>query len=615
MKRQVKIFIAAVIILLPGCAKDVLDKYPLDQVSMVTYWKTENDLSSWVNSLYDMTSSSGKYRIQTNGYIFSNILQGNGVNRPYDGSHYNEKYRDFWSDNYASLDANAKPFMQIKTGTNFPPTSGWDLQEAAGWWWFLLRPINLFMENYERAEIPDETKYAYGGEVAMFRAWFYYDKVCYFGDVPLILKSLDITDTLALYGKRDPRVKVMAQVLKDINFACENLPDAWPNNEPGPGYMNKWAALALKARICLFEGTWRKYHQTGQDDVMTPDMWLREAADAAKQIIDNGKYSLYSTGDPLTDYRYSYAQNDLSTDPEIIYWKRYVDGLNPTTMVTDITLSQGGATRSAIEDYLCTDGLPIGQSPLYMGDDSIETVFMNRDPRLRQTVLHPDDTGPDKPLYFSTGDTKPYPRLQGMAGGVTNNTGYEVIKYYQDYGYTNWSHDETAAIIFGYNEVLLNYAEAKAELGECDQSVLDMTINKLRDRVAMPHLVIGSIVHDPVHADEGVSDLLVEIRRERRVELFGDGFRYDDLRRWHTFVTECSKPSSYEGLKWDDNAISRYVGAKVKSSVDAISGETYIDVFKGTGFENINLQEKHYLWPLPVYVLSDNPNLGQNPGW
>jgi hypothetical protein len=145
------------------------------------------------------------------------------------------------------------------------------------------------------------------------------------------------------------------------------------------------------------------------------------------------------------------------------------------------------------------------------------------------------------------------------------------------------------------------------------QADLDLSINKLRDRVAMPHLDMANVPVDPRYASDGVSPLINEIRRERRVELFMEGFRYNDLRRWKQ-GKKLEIPTM--GMRWDDAAKARYPGAVVKSAVDPVSGKTYIDVYQGTDWANPVFDEsKHYLWPIPLNVLAQNPNIGQNPGW
>jgi hypothetical protein len=165
-----------------------------------------------------------------------------------------------------------------------------------------------------------------------------------------------------------------------------------------------------------------------------------------------------------------------------------------------------------------------------------------------------------------------------------------------------------------YGEALLNYAEAKAELGTITQADLDMSINLLRDRVGMPHMDLNPPM-DPRYADWGVSSLIVEIRRERRVELFMEGFRYDDLRRWK-LGKEFLKPDL--GMRWDDANSSRFNpdGATLNIKTKMVDGVPYLAPYVGTDWEGPVFDEnKNYLWPLPLNAIAQNPALGQNPGY
>jgi len=204
--------------------------------------------------------------------------------------------------------------------------------------------------------------------------------------------------------------------------------------------------------------------------------------------------------------------------------------------------------------------------------------------------------------------------LTGMPGGSPGATGYHIIKNYESVAAgLSFNLATTPAITLRLGEALLNYAEAKAELGTITQTDLDVSINKLRDRVAMPHMQLTNIPVDPRYVNDGVSPLIVEIRRERRVELFNEGFRYDDLRRWKQ-GKKLEIPSL--GILWDAAAKARYKNAKVKTSVDPVSGKTYVAPYKGTDYEVPVFDEnKHYLWPIPLNALSQNPELKQNPGW
>ena len=304
---------------------------------------------------------------------------------------------------------------------------------------------------------------------------------------------------------------------------------------------------------------------------------------------------------------------DLPGNPEVLYWRRYETGILTHHSHAYHRAYNGGATKSLVEDYLCTDGKPISTSPLYQGDAVYENIFVNRDPRLRQTILHPAD----QPIYNygkHDFDAYSYPRIQGMGGGIKTYTGYHIIKVYDwQSAHAPWNTSTNPAIVLRFAEALLNYAEAKAELGSILQGDLDISVNLLRDRVDMPHLTMD-VQMDPRYAGDGVSALISEIRRERRIELFMEGFRYNDLRRWKQGKKLRNKDY---GMRWDQANRDRIDpdGAVIVSS-SMVDGVEYLEIYKGTSYENPVFDEsKHYLWPLPLSAISQNPNLGQNPGW
>ena len=579
--------LAFAILLAAGCNDEFLERYPLDRISNETFWNTENDLAVYNNSLYDLARNDDNVPIL--------MAHDDG----FDSHRYGIWYTDEFTDNIAPRHSRHNRYQQVRSGKhNVPSGTQWYGYKG----WNFVRAINVGMDNYDRAQIDRAAINKYKAEAQLFRGWFYADKVAKFGDAPWVDTELNV-DSEELYASRTPREEVMTNVLADLTFATQNLPDDWGDGG-GPGRINRWAALLVKSRICLFEGTWRKYHGGSN-----ADMWLQEAAAAAKEIMDNGPYELYSTGDPENDYNAIHQITaDLTGVPEVMYWRRYELGIFTNHVQSQHRGYNGGATKSMVEDYLCTDGLPISLSDQYQGDAQIEDVFENRDPRLRQTILHPDDV-----LKYGYGnfDTRPYPRLRGMEGGQTIETGYHIIKVFDPVtAYATYNTSNTPAITLRFGEALLNYAEAVAELGTITQEDLDATINKLRDRVGMPHLDLNPPM-DPRYADDGVSSLIVEIRRERRVELFMEGFRYDDLRRWKQ-GKKLEQPDY--GIRWDDAAIARYPKANVVSS--EVDGVPYVDIYKGTDWENPVFDEsKHYLWPIPLSAISQNPNIQQNPGW
>lgn len=573
---------------LVSCNDEFLERIPLDQITNETFWNTENDLVVYNNSLYELS------RNETNVSI--NFAHGSG----FDSHRYSPWYLDEFSDNATAMHPRHTRYMQVRAGKhNASPNSQWFGFRG----WDFVRAINVGMDNYGKAKVPESVRNQYIGEARLFRGWFYADKVSKFGDVPYIETELN-TESEELFAARMPREEAMEKILEDLTFAATYLPEDWGDGN-APGRLNRWAALLVKSRVCLFEGTWRKYHGGSN-----PEKWLNEAAAASKELIENGPYSLNITGNPDTDYNSFQRELYPSTNTEVMYWRKYVLGVY-TNHVQSYFQYHGGATRDFVEDYLCTDGLPASISPLYQGDDSIEKTFENRDPRMRQTVLHPEEVAKYR---FHRDDGREYPRLVGMAGGRRSNTGYHVIKNYNaaDQIGKSFAQGESAAIILRFAEALLVYAEAQAELGSISQGDLDMSINKLRDRVGMPHLELDNIPVDPVYAALGVSPIIAEVRRERRIELFNEGYRYDDLRRWK-WGKKLEQKSLGIAMTADQQA--RYDGTVIPLYTDPVNGKQYLEPYAGGDFENPVFEDKHYLWPIPLNDLAQNPKIGQNPGW
>lgn len=582
-------WVLSVILLFNGCNDEFLERYPLDRITNETFWNTENDLRVYNNGLYDLA------RNDDNVPILHGHYQG------FDSNWGSFWFQDEFADNMAPKHARHTLFQQVRAGKHVVPS---DPQQFGYKGWNFIRAINVGLANYNKAAVSQAIKDRYIAEARLFRGWFYAEKVTKFGDVPWVDKELN-TESEELFAARTPREAAMEKVLDDLNFAATSLPDSWGDGN-APGRLNRWCALLVKSRVCLFEGTWRKYH--GGTD---PNKWLQASADAAKELMTKGPYALHVTGDTAVDYNSYHRILNLAGNKEVMYWRKYQLGVF-TNHVQSYFEYTGGASKSMVEDYLCADGLPISVSPLYKGDDKIEDVFQNRDPRLRQTVLHPNDAAKYK---YHLGDGRTYPRIVGMAGGYTTETGYHIIKHYNADDMIGKAFDtaESPAIILRLGEALLNYAEAMAELGKLTQADLDMSINKLRDRVGMPHMNLNKIPVDPRYTSDGVSPLLVEIRRERRVELFMEGFRYNDVKRWKQ-GKKLLIPTL--GMRWDAAAIARYPGAVIQTSVDPVSGKTYIDVYKGTDWAVPVFDEgKHYLWPIPLNSLAQNPAIKQNPGW
>jgi hypothetical protein len=559
MKKLAIVYTACFAVMaIASCKKDdFLNRYPLSDISPQNFFKNETDLQIYCNQYY------------------AQLPVQNFVNA------------DDNSDDKANQSVNS-----LLAGTLVVPSTVKDQQNAKlpTWDFSFIRTCNFFLTNYNRAAETDSVKNIYVGETLFFRANDYWTKVKAFNDVPYISTYITDTSKAVLYGPRLPHKQVMDSVLKDLNYAVDHLPFT-----AADGRLNKYMALALKARVCLWEGTWRKYFGAGDE---TP--YLQAAADAAEQIIYSGRYQLYTTGHPKTDYYNLFIQDELLGNPEAIMPMRY---LNPVLMNNvDRMLGEAGDgySKAFVRSFLCTDGLPTSLSPLYKGDDSLDAEIQNRDPRLAQQIA-------TRGFDFLDGDIITLPRI----GTTVTSTGYQPIKG-RSSSLANWNANASTLdlFIFRYAETLLIDAEARAELGTCTQSVLDNTINKLRDRVGMPHMIITSLVKDPQSIFPNLPVLLDEIRRERRIELGAEGFRFDDLHRWHA-GTLINNPETILGIKLLPSVRAQYPPAQVSSIVTDANG--YIRVYPGITRRTWN--DKMYLYPLPTQELSLNTALTQNPGW
>lgn len=616
-------------VLLPGCNDDFMERYPQDQLTDESFWKTETDIKLMLNSLYPL------YIIgHQSGWAQDKSPALNVTGSPL-------MYGDVYSDNC------------VKTGNEFRSMAGelivpTGATAESGWYWWNLRKVNFFLNRYDRADISQEKKNAYAAEAYFFKALDYYRKVVLFGDVPWITRDLNV-DSEELYAARTPRAEVMDSVLMCINKAVEWLPTK-ENQESER--LNKDQANFLKARICLFEGTFRKYHtELGLQE--SANKWLEEAVKACEALL--GKYSLYKDGEKT--YWKMFTATDVSGNPEVILARNYLE--NKVGHAAQRYFNQNhdnrqsmGATRGLVDEYLCIDGRPIyiggsensyEKNPNFVGYGKW-TELENRDPRLTQTICRP---GEYVTIYKGgvldiekNGIT--YPGLSYSDRGSTV-TGYRVIKHWMgDMVEENRTlNGIQAAIEFRYAELLLNYAEAKYELnGTLSQADVDLTINALRERAGFDFskyptakLTVGQEPADPrldkIYAeklDYAVSPLLREIRRERRVELAIENHRYEDLMRWKAGnlltvpfrgMNFLAVQDLYDGSHTanPETAVKVELGKTVFADEDGFvicyPKSPYQNTVKGT----LPWEDYRYYWPIPKEELVMNPNLVQNKGW
>lgn len=563
MKKTIYITTLFITYLFMSCSDDLLDKTPLDTISEPDFWKTESDLELYANSFYqDLPSWPG-----------TSLGYAENPDNDTDISLYTLGNTTFPSNNYGS-----------------------------SWNWANVRQANYFISNMDKATGVEAELNHLKGEGYFFRAYYYYTLFRNFGDLPIYREYFDNENEEALFASRNPREEVADFMLEDLDKAISMLKE---KSVISSQRISKEAALLLKATIALYEGTWEKYH-AGTDfgvDGSTGTKYLEIAAEAAKELMDMGTLSLHS------DYESIFNQTNLSSNNEIILWRQY-DYLtygNSYGNAAQVSWpNRSGYTRFAVRQYLCTDGKPISVSDLYKGDKGLDSLEVNRDARLAATIMVPGD----KLIVNISGNTTLFtvPTIDGNNAAVT---GYEGQKYRDIYQVTAGEYSRsTAKIVMRYAEALLIYAEAKAELGTITQNDLDISINLLRDRGGVAHLMLDNITTDPDWPNYGYtpSDIIYEIRRERTVELMGEGFRYDDFMRWraHTlFDSESPKGAYYETNLYGALGTGLY-----------LDSEGYLDPYQISNPTGYNFVEtRDYLNAIPVTETTLNPNLGQNPGW
>ena len=576
-----------------GCS-DMLDEYPLDAISPETYYNNADELRSATNQFYGMFPGAAS------GYTES-------------------------ADVVCIFNLPAEV-----QGIRTVPTSG------GGWNWEYLRAVNFYLSHSVRCDDVDAREH-FDGIARFFRAYFYFEKVKRFGEVPWFDRELSSTDP-ELFRPRDSRDFIMDKILDDLTYAINNISD-----KKDLYNVTHWTALALKSRICLFEGTFRKYH-----GIPGYEKFLNECATASKLFIDNAPYAIYQTG--AQPYRDLFSSMN-AIEEEVILARDYDRSQNVMHEANANTLSptygRPGMNKKIVNSYLMTNGDRFTDQPGYETMQYYDEM-QNRDPRLTQTVVGPG-----------------YMRINSDAVSSPNfgasTTGYQIIKWVTDAsgdGYLGSSNDY---ILFRAAEVYLNYAEAKAELGTLTQEDLKISIKKIRDRVGMPNIDMDAANANPdpylCALESGYQNVtgpnkgvILEIRRERTIELLLEGFRYYDIIRWKEGkvfeqpykgmyfpgLTQGSGDNRYDVFDMNDGT----VGDKEKVDICIYTGKKPSvknirkfyklgDEFVLTDGDKGNIichdiekeprqwrEDRDYLYPIPTQErLLSNGTLSQNPNW
>ena len=553
--------------------------------------------------------------LKTYSYTFYNFFP--------DGNHvYNR-------DEMADYLAKAKLDSDYEKGALTPDNNG-------SWDWTDIRTVNYFLDHNKYETVDVKIRNNYNGIARFFRAWLYFDKLRTYGGVPWIDHVLNPGDP-ELTAPRDSRDVIIKHIIEDCNYAYENI-ILENSSSCNASFVNKYCAMLLKSRACLFEASWRKYH-AGTEYVagctITADELFSEAADAAYEIIDNKVFSLH-TGTANKDgwgpYRELFSSDSVPTDEVML------------AVSSDTKLSANNAsyyfnkqdikpslTRPFMNTYLNIDGSFYKETK----DDGKVKSFVeettDRDYRLNQTIRAKD--------YVCT-DTEGNKKLT-TANYNYSPTGYHIIKFCVDnMSYFDYSVGYNDIPIMRYAEVLLNYAEAKAELGTLTDGDWKITVGALRRRAGITG---GDLDSKPTAVDPYLKStyfpeidnaVILEIRRERTIELCLEGFRMMDLKRW-------KKGEIWANAKWTGISISD-VDTAIDMNGDGVPDLYYEDrttapaeyadikaalpekaeLLSVPGGKIINYkldgrvwEDKMYLEPISSSDITMNSNLEQNPGY
>ncbi|MEA9411487.1 RagB/SusD family nutrient uptake outer membrane protein [Flavobacterium sp. PL02] len=572
IKSKLQLMFAATIMAMSavGCS-DYLTDEPADKFTNENFWQSEDNVKtfSWLN--YDTFY----------GY-------GNGTTIGLSSFYYHGS--DFKVDDNLS----AFTFYQMPVTASTTNLYSWNE------YYTLIRRCNLMLEKIPGVPMAEVKKNHYIGVAKFFRAYTYFRLVQKMGDVPYTDKYLAQNDD-AVYSPSMQRAEVIDKAIKDMEEAIDLLLPVDDKNTT----VNKYTAYAALSNICIYEGTYRKYH-LGQDG----SAYLNKAKTASLAVMNNGGYKLNS------DWKSLYNSVELAGNTEVILTKRYLSNvlMHSLQNYTNTSTIQYGLTKWAADSYVTTNGLPIQQvgNSQYTGDDDITKTFTNRDPRFGKTV-NPTSYGyKGKPFSAAT--------LVSMSGYVFelyNNpatTGPDV---------TTGGRNYTDAPVFTLSEVYLNYAEACAELGTATNTDLDMSINKVRVRAGIAPLTTDGInasaggiqINDPRRTatleqiSGSVSPLIWEVRRERQIEFMSwTTLRQMDIYRW-------KKGDYLDTSKNIDVNLGARIGTPVGTQV-VVDGNGYIKIYPAS---TRTFEAKHYLMNIPTNDIdlykAQGVELKQNPGW
>lgn len=590
-KLYITLFSVATLLGTSGCVDTFLDLEPQDQKTDVVYFRKPSDFKEYTAGLYGQLLG---WRTPYNSYSVYNFMDSSS---------------DLAADFVSSAD--------LGRGTITVPLSDdrWNKPYEH------IRVDNILLDKAVSYPGDQRDIAPYLAEAYFFRAYNYFFLLKTFGGVPIVKTALD-TSSPELYNPRNSRYEVVDLILSDLQYAIDNLPVEQNISNADKGRVSKWAAEAFKARVLLYEATWRRYNGTSTDYEGSAgpskdqiNEFLDEAITLCSDVMRNGGYEIwnYNNNEKIKNQSNLYLFNleDEGSNPagltkasnkEFILYGVYDVVLRTGNINLSHTVSLMSPSRKFVDMFLCSNGLPIEKSlDLFKGYHKTGDEFINRDYRL---------------MNYIGGGTQPTAGSTTLASGLP---GYGCFKFkaYQYGSYRQAMMESQNYPILRLAEVYLNYAEAYYERnGKIGNEQLK-GINELRTRGGVAPLTVEL-------AEQNGLNMLDEIRRERAVELYLEGFRFDDLKRWGIAEKElnasrCGMVVGGDGYETEfkkaDGTVTNFYSPSTfvwgEEKVQTGAGELNCVVISSS--QNHTFQKKHYLWPIPQGAINLNGNLKQNP--
>lgn len=540
-----------------------------------------------------------------------------------------EHFREYTGELYTQLlgwRSGIMDHMDIQSDLITNPSNQWDIGHGSimvgyddGRWTGLygsIRTDNILLERAKTYPGRQSEIQQYVSEAYFFRAYNYFYLLKYFGGVPIVTKVLS-TDSPELSAPRNSRYEVVSQILSDLDNAIAGLPMEQNIAITDKGRLSKQGAKAFKARVLLYEATWRKNVGTSTDFEGSAgpasdqvNDFLDECITLSKEVMEDPAFSLWNyNNDPAMNNmssRYLFCIEDAASNPigkgretnkEFILYSVYDRSAYPGKFKLNFNMNYVYPSRKFMDMFLCRNGLPISkENDQFQGYHTPSQEFTNRDYRMEAYVGKPGDN------YY-----------------LNNASGYGDMKF-KTYKPAKDNEESANYPVLRLAEVYLNFAEAvMTRHGKISDDELNRSINKLRARAGVANLT-NKLVND-----NGL-DMMEEIRRERTVELYLEGFRFDDLKRWGKLeeelnqsrcgmvVGEAGYPTTFK------DQFGKVLPAYNISSF--INDEEVVETGHGplpcvvlSPKSNSSLSRKHYLWPIPQHQRNLNDNLVQNPGY